>query len=835
MNKYFSAALYCGLLLSGGKAFSAGTDLLERLSNEKIIDNGSTNPFIASEATKNPSDATPQKAKPARSSTRAVAGKNDKAVAVDQAKLSRLTEALRQANATITGLDKQLSAVESEKALLEQAVAHEKERVAEKEQALSRLKAQPDGSAQKLAVESLIATLPKPAVVDQQKNAELAEQLSAANAQRAALTKSLSELQAQKDALDSQLSALKANSAQTTGTAKELDALKAQLSALNLQKATLETRLAEQEKVFSNDKEKLLKELTDLQTQKKALDAQLAKLKASSDKSSGVAKELDALKSQLSALNLQKATLETRLAEQAKLFSSEKTKSEIAQSQLEDAKKVIASQESLLAVQKSSAGSDKEKLLKELTDLQTQKKALDTQLASLKDASAKNATLTKELTELQTQKKALDTQLTALKAANEKSATLAKELTDLQTQKKALETELAALKETREKNAALTKELADLQTQKKALDAQLATLKTSSDKSTGAVKEADALKAQLSALNLQKATLETQLAEQEKLLKSEKFKSDIAQNQLEDAKKVIASQESLLALQKNNAGSEKDKSGALVAQLATAGKETEELKKQLTLLQTQKASLEEQQKTQSASLATLTAENQKLKESQAAPAKEGADKQRIKIDKTAAKDTLTSYAIGTWYGDAAGREKSKLNGLNKKFDQKAFMQGFNDKVTNKLQLAPAALSKELAALDQVQKKQFAATQSENEKQSKAIMTKAANEKGAKRLPDGAIYRVIQQGEAPLITAQNEIITELDEVLGTGKVMSSKEVRASRVKDLPPLFQTVVKKLGLGGEAKLHIPAKQAYGEAGVPGFVPPGTVSIITIKVIGIK
>ncbi|MDU1085977.1 MAG: FKBP-type peptidyl-prolyl cis-trans isomerase, partial [Leclercia adecarboxylata] len=74
-----------------------------------------------------------------------------------------------------------------------------------------------------------------------------------------------------------------------------------------------------------------------------------------------------------------------------------------------------------------------------------------------------------------------------------------------------------------------------------------------------------------------------------------------------------------------------------------------------------------------------------------------------------------------------------------------------------------------------------------------------------------------------------------EVLGTGKVMSSKEVRASRVKDLPPLFQTVVKKLGLGGEAKLHIPAKQAYGEAGVPGFVPPGTVSIITIKIIGIK
>lgn len=196
MNKYFSAALYCGLLLSGGKAFSAGTDLLERLNNEKIIGNDSTNPFISSETTTNPPDAAPPQAKPARPATRAASVKNDKAVAVDQAKLSRLTEALRQAKATITGLDKQLSAVEGEKALLEQAIAHERDRVAEKEQALARLQSQPEGSAQKLAIESLIATLPKPAGVDQQKNAELAEQLRNANAQRVALTKALSDLQA---------------------------------------------------------------------------------------------------------------------------------------------------------------------------------------------------------------------------------------------------------------------------------------------------------------------------------------------------------------------------------------------------------------------------------------------------------------------------------------------------------------------------------------------------------------------------------------------------------------------------------------------------------------
>lgn len=49
MNKIFSAALYCGLLLSGGKAFADGTALLKRLDDEKIIGQRGANPFNAAE------------------------------------------------------------------------------------------------------------------------------------------------------------------------------------------------------------------------------------------------------------------------------------------------------------------------------------------------------------------------------------------------------------------------------------------------------------------------------------------------------------------------------------------------------------------------------------------------------------------------------------------------------------------------------------------------------------------------------------------------------------------------------------------------------------------
>lgn len=138
MNKFFSPALYCGLLLSGGKALAVGTDLLKRLDDEKIIGQEKTNPFIAPETATTPQKAAvdlpqSQASKPADPVPRASAVKSDKAAGIDPAKITRLNDALRQANSTITALNKQLSVLEREKASLEQAVAHEKDRVAEKD------------------------------------------------------------------------------------------------------------------------------------------------------------------------------------------------------------------------------------------------------------------------------------------------------------------------------------------------------------------------------------------------------------------------------------------------------------------------------------------------------------------------------------------------------------------------------------------------------------------------------------------------------------------------------------------------------------------------------
>src|SRR5690606_28017530 len=100
---------------------------------------------------------------------------------------------------------------------------------------------------------------------------------------------------------------------------------------------------------------------------------------------------------------------------------------------------------------------------------------------------------------------------------------------------------------------------------------------------------------------------------------------------------------------------------------------------------------------------------------------------------------------------------------------------------------------------------------------------------------GAVYVILEKGKGPAVTGQSEIVFELDEKLATGEVLASGEQAGGPVHELPPLFQTVVKKLSVGGSARIHVPAEQAYGDAGIPGVVPPGALLIMAIRVLDVK
>lgn len=202
------------------------------------------------------------------------------------------------------------------------------------------------------------------------------------------------------------------------------------------------------------------------------------------------------------------------------------------------------------------------------------------------------------------------------------------------------------------------------------------------------------------------------------------------------------------------------------------------------------------------------------------------------MGKGASQDVKASYAVGAWYGDSVPQETEKFRSVGMKLDVRAFTQGFHDKIHNRLQLAQDAIAAELARIDQSLGK---AMLSKNQKESAGLLEKAAKEKGAVKTSEGAVYRVIDPGKPPTAHARSQVLFELTEALGTGEVLADAEKASSAVGDLPPLFQAIVKKLGVGGSARVHIPGDQVYGQDGVPGVVPPGAVVVMTIKVLDIK
>lgn len=201
---------------------------------------------------------------------------------------------------------------------------------------------------------------------------------------------------------------------------------------------------------------------------------------------------------------------------------------------------------------------------------------------------------------------------------------------------------------------------------------------------------------------------------------------------------------------------------------------------------------------------------------------------RMIVNNAASADVRLSYAIGTWYADSAPHETQKLASIGKKLDLQAFSQGFSDKIDQRLQLSSSIISVELANVDKLLEQ---AMLSKNEKPAQSVLAAAAAEKGAVKMQDGTVYKILNKGKAPMVTASSDILFELDEELGTGEILAARESKTSLTKDLPPLFQSIVKQLGIGGSARVHIPITEAHASTGVP----PGSVSITTIRIIGVK
>lgn len=193
-----------------------------------------------------------------------------------------------------------------------------------------------------------------------------------------------------------------------------------------------------------------------------------------------------------------------------------------------------------------------------------------------------------------------------------------------------------------------------------------------------------------------------------------------------------------------------------------------------------------------------------------------------------------NYAWGAWFAAKAQQESVTLTHSGQKYLPEAFLQGFQDKFAGSLQMKNDDIEKVLQSLNKkmgdAQKNELA----QNKKQAQKLLAEAAKLKGAERTANGIVYLVEKKGQGVALLSSDVIRFRVDEKLSSGKVLSRGAVHSGRVSELPPLMRTGIEKVVVGGRIRIYTPAELAYGEQGIPGMVPPGVASIMTLEILGI-
>lgn len=120
-----------------------------------------------------------------------------------------------------------------------------------------------------------------------------------------------------------------------------------------------------------------------------------------------------------------------------------------------------------------------------------------------------------------------------------------------------------------------------------------------------------------------------------------------------------------------------------------------------------------------------------------------------------------------------------------------------------------------------------------------FLQRAAQEKGAQKLPSGVVYRELQAGSGPSPKATDTVSVHYRGTLMTGEEFDSSYKR-NQVAEFPlngviPCWTEGLQKMKVGGKAKLVCPASKAYGERPPPGSkIPPNAVLQFEVELVGI-
>lgn len=606
---------------------------------------------------------------------------------------------------------------------------------------------------------------------------------------------------------------------------KERDLLVKQLAEKEnvLQATTVKnTELAKQQQDFEQQAG-ILKTLeakyTQLEQEKEQLQSQYQQAQALL-KDDSAKKEIDKLQNSLESIKVEQEKLISQLNEKQILLAKIEQEKEAIQAQYVESQQLLndnnkqkeqeldkleaAKNQEITVLEKSllTITAEQEKLTKQLSDVQNQlatikkeKEDVQTQFAQaqllLKDDSAKKEIdkLQSTLLKITSEREDLSKELALKVAEAEKQQDTNSKLVEEQRK------EIAQLKTQVEKSnqeqTQLNKSLLAVQQQKEQVDEKL--------------KEIPELKAQLDNKVTELADLKKSLSAGEKAV----------DNLITDKNNLIAKLEkaqSELSNKYQTLDAQFKENNIALAQVTTSKTESE---KTLALLEKQ---LTEKQNTTDKLSAQLAEAKVQLEKQNTENA------QQVSMLKQQQTESIAKLNEQIKAKDAelakVNTDTSKILKENKTLkEQLEKMAGEGQMIAGQLAYAYSIIGKD------------------NAQRNKSILSEIQKQNYV-QYDDNTYFKILKQGKPVVSIAGKTVVFTMHEELTDGTVTLNYDKAKPLIlpyRQLPLPLNTFIAKAGINGKAKIYIKPGGGYGKNGVPGQVPPESMSIVTIEILDIK
>jgi len=196
-----------------------------------------------------------------------------------------------------------------------------------------------------------------------------------------------------------------------------------------------------------------------------------------------------------------------------------------------------------------------------------------------------------------------------------------------------------------------------------------------------------------------------------------------------------------------------------------------------------------------------------------------------------------SYIIGLSVG-----KEMKSQGIDLRTD--AFMKGLNDSLSGtkptltdaETQQIITGFRAELAAKKEAETKKQGA---ENRKKEEAFFAGNKGKEGVRTTPSGLQYKALKEGDGKKPTAYDSVTVNYRGTLLDGTEFDSSYKRGQPatfpVGGVIPGWSEAIQLMKTGSKYEIFIPSKLGYGEAGVPGVIPPSSTLIFEVELLAVK